>query len=1098
MTGPSNPSAQREERLQDLIAAYLERLEAGQAEGREELLARHPEFAAELAEFFAAGDRLDDLVVPLRRAAEGESAADWLPHGRGAGVLGDFRILQEVGRGGMGVVYEAEQISLGRRVALKVLPLAATMDPRHLQRFHNEARAAASLHHEHIVPVYAVGSERAVHYYAMQFIDGWTLAQFLVRRRQSAEAPRPDGAATGKPPAAAPAANTSPQACATTVPSSPDAAYFRQAARWGVQAAEALEHAHQLGIVHRDIKPANLMLDGQGKLWVTDFGLARVGADSGLTLTGDLPGTLRYMSPQQALAKRLVIDHRTDLYSLGVTLYELLTGQPAVGGSTREEILRQIVFAEPRRPRHCNKAIPPDLETITLKAMAQEPEGRYATAQELADDLRHYLEDRPIRARRPTLPARARRWARRHQAVVWSAAVTVAMTLAVLGGSVGWVMRDQAARRDETEGKVREALQAAEPGLRKGNPWDPALISAAQQAKAQLSGGVVGPDLRARVEQLFRDLEMLTRLENARLQSAVGSQGSGFDYAGAARLYAAAFKWYGLDVTTLDPQEAARRVRASAICTRLVEGLDDWAYGEGGAPQRPIADLVDTDPWSRRLRGAAGRKDKATLEALAEGEEVLNQSPTNIVLLASALNAIGNRVATQRLLRRAQLKHPADFWINFKLGAALDPKTPLEVAEAIAFCRAALAILPQCAAAYNNLGNYLDDQGNMAEAITAYQRAIELQPDLAILQFNLGIALRRQGKLEAAADAYRQAIFLRPDYPEAYSDLGVALIGQQKLPQAIDAFKKAIELKPHDEPVHYNLVKALLDHGEPAETAVEAFRKLTGREPESAGAYYDIGVTLQQKAKLAEAVSAYERAIQLRPNYPEALCNLSAALSHQGRFSEALAAMRRGHELLMKRPGSDSRSAEWLRNAERMVELDARLPKILEGKARPRDADERIALAAFCGSHQPRPRCRYVAAVRFYAEAFAQQPQLASDLNKAYRYKAAAMAALAARGEGRDAGQLEERERARLRKQALDWLQADLARYHRLLETEPRKFSPVVRTRMQHWQKDEDFAGVRGGALARLPEAERQAWGQLWAEVEQLLTQAGAKARERK
>src|SRR5262249_27765563 len=194
--------------------------------------------------------------------------------------------LREVGRGGMGVVYEAEQISLGRRVALKVLPFAATMDARQLQRFLNEARAAATLHHAHVVPVYAVGQERGVHYYAMQFVDGQTLADLIARPSGRQEQAHKD---------------TVPVAAVTTQSAPRARAFFRRAAEWGIQAAEALDHSHQLGIVHRDIKPGNLMIDHQGKLWVTDFGLARTGADSNLTMTGDLLGTLRYMSPEQAL-----------------------------------------------------------------------------------------------------------------------------------------------------------------------------------------------------------------------------------------------------------------------------------------------------------------------------------------------------------------------------------------------------------------------------------------------------------------------------------------------------------------------------------------------------------------------------------------------------------------------------------------------------------------------------------------------------------------------------------------------------------------------------------------------------------------------------
>ena len=182
--------------------------------------------------------------------------------------------------------------------------------------------------------------------------------------------------------------------------------YFRKVAELGVQAAEALDHAHQLGIVHRDIKPANLLLDGRGNLWVTDFGLAHMQhGEANLTVTGQALGTPRYMSPEQALAKRVPIDHRTDVYSLGATLYELLTLRPAFPSEDRQELLRQIAFEDPARPRRLERAIPAELEIIVLKAMEKRPQDRYATAQELADDLRRWLLDQPIRARRPSLGA---------------------------------------------------------------------------------------------------------------------------------------------------------------------------------------------------------------------------------------------------------------------------------------------------------------------------------------------------------------------------------------------------------------------------------------------------------------------------------------------------------------------------------------------------------------------------------------------------------------------------------------------------------------------------------------------------------------------
>jgi serine/threonine protein kinase len=349
------------------------------------------------------------------------------------GCLGDFRLLREIGRGGMGVVYEADQISLNRKVALKVLPFAAAMDPRQLQRFKNEAQAAAQLHHQHLVPVYGVGCDRGVHYYAMQYIEGQTLAATIRGLRSEGEGRYPVGTGVAPteshvPVPRAPEA-TPPAGVLSTEGPTRQLGYVRTVAQLGVQAAEALEHAHQMGIVHRDIKPANLLVDGRDNLWITDFGLARFHSDAGLTLSGDLLGTLRYMSPEQALAKHGLVDHRTDIYSLGATLYELLTLVPACPGEDRHEVLRQIERDDPSPPRSLNPAIPADLETIVLKALAKDLDARYATAQELADDLRRFLEDKPIRAKRPTAWQRTRKWVRRHQAMVVTAGLATVIGL---------------------------------------------------------------------------------------------------------------------------------------------------------------------------------------------------------------------------------------------------------------------------------------------------------------------------------------------------------------------------------------------------------------------------------------------------------------------------------------------------------------------------------------------------------------------------------------------------------------------------------------------------------------------------------------------
>ncbi len=417
----------------DLLVDHLiARVQAGEAVDWPAITREHPGHAGRLRSLAVALEALGDLSAGADPARSGTAP----PSGEGdlrPGVLGDFHILREVGRGGMAVVYEAEQISLCRRVALKVLPLAATMDPRQLERFRHEARAAALLHHPHIVPVYGVGSERGVHYYAMQLIEGGSLAAVI-------DGWRDPGAGRGAPdrdtpePSAAGAvgAETPPLAARGTVPTLQSPRLFRRIAELVAQAADALEYAHAMGVVHRDVKPANLLLDAGGKVWITDFGLARLGEGHGLTASGDLLGTLRYMSPEQALARHGLVDHRTDVYSLGATLYELLTLHPAVDGASKEEVLHRLAFAEPVAPRRRDRSIPAELETVTLKALAKDPRERYGTAQEMADDLRRWLTDRPIRARPPGPVQRLRKWSRRHRPLVVALGAFLVLVVAAL------------------------------------------------------------------------------------------------------------------------------------------------------------------------------------------------------------------------------------------------------------------------------------------------------------------------------------------------------------------------------------------------------------------------------------------------------------------------------------------------------------------------------------------------------------------------------------------------------------------------------------------------------------------------------------------
>ena len=434
---------------------FMERLRQGEQPQVEDYARRHPEIAAVLRRVLPALQvmRLSSGgASPLPRAVEP------------LGTLGDFRLIREIGRGGMGVVYEALQISLGRRVALKVLPFAAALDHKQLQRFKNEAQAAANLQHPSIVPVYGIGVERGVHYYAMQFIEGQSLDALideLTRSRLPACALAPVEDEDRAAPPAAPTARLAATKLSTT-----SANYFRLVAQWGVQAGEALEHAHQCGVVHRDVKPGNLIVDVQGQLWIADFGLARCQSEANLTRTGDRVGTFRYMSPEQALGLRTEVDHRTDIYALGATLYELATLKPVFGGQDQQELLRHIASEEPVAPRKLQKAVPRELETILLKALEKPREGRYATAADLADDLRRFLSNRPILARKPTLLEKTARWSRRHLRLVVSALLV--LVVAVLGLTAGTVLisREQSHTRlayellREEENRTRAAYEA--------------------------------------------------------------------------------------------------------------------------------------------------------------------------------------------------------------------------------------------------------------------------------------------------------------------------------------------------------------------------------------------------------------------------------------------------------------------------------------------------------------------------------------------------------------------------------------------------------------------------------------------------------------
>jgi serine/threonine protein kinase/WD40 repeat protein len=464
--------------IEQLAEEFLQRYRQGERPAVAEYTARHPELADDIRDVFAALMLVEEAGpqdIGKPSAFRGRVTAD----GKVPQQLGDYRIVREVGRGGMGVVYEAVQESLGRHVALKVLPYEASANPTYLERFTREARAAARLHHTNIVPVHDVGEHQGVHYYAMQFIQGQGLDEVLLELRRlranktartvvASSAPDLDDSANAENKLAdkrlassiaqgvvsgrfsvpesektsqengngilAESGRSSPSKARSGLSTSADFQYYRSVARLGLQVAEALGYAHAQKVLHRDIKPSNLLLDFRGTVWVTDFGLAKEGGDD-LTKTGDVVGTLRYLAPERFNG---VSEARSDIYSLGLTLYEMLTLRPAFDEQDRGRLIRCISHYEPAPPRRFDRRIPRDLETIILKAIAKEPKKRYATAEELIEDLRRFLADRPILARRTSWQEHAWRWVRRNPG--WAATLATVFGLLLLMAVGGLVL----------------------------------------------------------------------------------------------------------------------------------------------------------------------------------------------------------------------------------------------------------------------------------------------------------------------------------------------------------------------------------------------------------------------------------------------------------------------------------------------------------------------------------------------------------------------------------------------------------------------------------------------------------------------------------
>jgi tetratricopeptide (TPR) repeat protein len=584
----------------------------------------------------------------------------------------------------------------------------------------------------------------------MQLIDGHNLAA-IVQELASFRLPRTEGiGSTDELPATLPEH-------ALPAGSGTGRERFRRVAEWGVQAAEALDYAHQLGVVHRDVKPANLLLDLRGHLWITDFGLARFPGERGVTRSGDLVGTLRYMSPEQAQAKRGTVDHRADVYSLGATLYELLTLRPIFEGDDPQELLCQTAFSEPRAPRAVNREVPRELETIVLKALEKDPTRRYQTAQELAEDLRRYLHDRPILARRPGWRERAGRWARRHPAAV-AAGLLVAFVLFAAAAFSAGVYRLKTAEAEAREQLAREAVDVFYTEF--AEDWlEHQPHQEANQRRFLEKAVQVYEELAKR-----RPREPALRHETATALRRVGDirHGLGQDREALAAFETAVTEWQRL-VAEFPNQPAYRDGLAVCFAHRAGAIQSVGRHEEAAAAYRQAIELFEA-------LSTAGPERPEYRNGLAGCQN----------RLGTVLFALGRPAEAERCYRQAR--------------------------EALARLATAHADRPgyrhDLASSLNNLGHLLRDSGRPREAEAAYAEALTLweglaakHPDrtsyrqaLGVVHNNRGILLGAANRPAEAEQAYRQALALRRKLAEDFTavptyrrDLAASLNGLGRL-----------------------------------------------------------------------------------------------------------------------------------------------------------------------------------------------------------------------------------------------------------------------------------------------------------------------------
>jgi serine/threonine-protein kinase len=886
-----------------------------------------------------------DALFPTPRSTEA-APPDELP------ALPGYEVLSVLGRGGMGVVYKARHLHLGRVVAVKMLLAGAAATAGERQPFLREARAAAGLRHPNVVQLHDVGEADGRPFYVMEFVEGGSLA------RKLAGAPQP----------------------------------AKQAAALVATLADAVQAAHESGVVHRDLKPGNVLLTADGTPKVCDFGLARpLEGGASLTLSGVPMGTPSYVAPEQARGDRAV-GAAADVYALGAILYECLTGRPPFRAETAAATLFQVTYDDPVPPARLNPQVPRDLQTICLKCLHKGPHRRYASAQALADDLRRFESGEPIAARPAGVVGALRKWVRRRPA---AAAMLAAVVLLVAVGAVGaWLFYQQRADARAHQARIdQEVLALLERGrglLEEG--WQAADEAKLTQASGEAeraadvarsgdaSEAVRGQaeafreDAGGRLERAQKGRALLEALQDVSVPVETPTFGqdavSGplvLAQPGADEQYASAFRRWGLDVDETEEAVVVDRLRAEPepVMQEVVAGLDSWMLERRRRtlPEAKwrrlyrVADQLDRSERRRRLRGlllgeappraegvaglvagmgspwlalwelTSGNTCRPLLE-LRRQIDPRTEPALTVLLLASACAAGGDVIGAEQVLRQAATARPEEAVLLGALGKLVERQGRHRSAEAIGYYRAArsrrrhlgfalsralivagkadeaeevvreLALVP----AHQNspalpflLGAIRTSQHRYAEAEAAYREAIRLRPGWAAAHSNLASALNREQKYGESEAACRKAIDLDPDCMEAYVNLGNALLQQGKPGAAEAACRKAIAIRPNPES-HTNLGNALARQGKQRE-AEAAYLEALDLKPDFAEAHNNLGSLRVRQQRFAEAEAGFRKALDLAPDLAEAHNNLGSALLSQKKYDEAEAAIRKAIDL---------------------------------------------------------------------------------------------------------------------------------------------------------------------------------------------------------